>query len=369
MRRRLPKIPIALTLFFLTVVLPLTASIFYFGFIIADRYVSETKFIVRSLSTKHISGLDAVLRSFGLASAQDDAYAITSFVQSRDAIHEIEGVLPLREMFNRKEADLFSSFKNPMNDTSFESLYKYSQSIIQIARDSNTGVITLTVAAFRPEDSQAIANALLGLAEKLVNRMNERAQHDAISGAEKEVAEAQAAVLAAQADLTNFRNKELLIDPNEASTKVIELVGALSAQLAVNMAEIRESSITSPSNPGIGALQSRSTALQEQIALERSKLAGNDKALAAKISTYEQLVMNREFVERKLSSSMISLESARQDARRQQVYIEAFVEPNKADKSLQPRRLHDILTVGFVCLIGFGLTWVLFAGVKEHVNG
>jgi capsular polysaccharide transport system permease protein len=351
------------------IVLPWLGGIWFFGLYASDRYVSETDFIVRSLTAKHSSGLDMILKTFGLSAAQDDANAIVDYIQSRDAVRALEQRLPLRKIWSVPEGDRLSRYPRVWSKDSDESLYKYYLDRVTVVRNLSSGVATLRVSAFRPQDAKDIAEALLFLGEQLANRMNDRAQRDAISGAQREVDLAQQRVLQAQADLTAFRNKELLVDPGSASAKTLELVANLSAQLAAVSANIREVSVNSPTGPAVAPLKAKATALEQQIGLERAKLAGNDSALSGKIATYEQLIMSREFADRALASSITMLETARQDARRQQVYIEPIVLPMLSDESTEPRRIRGILTVMFVSLVLFTLAWVVLSGAREHAEG
>ena len=73
-------------LFIIVVVLPLIASILYFGFLASDIYVSESKFVVRSPDKPASTGLGVILKSAGFANAGDEIYAAQSFAVSRDAL-------------------------------------------------------------------------------------------------------------------------------------------------------------------------------------------------------------------------------------------------------------------------------------------
>ncbi|MFO0473757.1 MAG: chain-length determining protein, partial [Alphaproteobacteria bacterium] len=90
---------------------------------------------------------------------------------------------------------------------------------------------------------------------------------------------------------------------------------------------------------------------------------------ASKVSTYERLVLQREFTDRALSLALDALEAARQEARSKQLYIQTIVTPNTPDAALEPRRLRYILTVALLCLTLYGMVWLIYAGAKEHVHG
>ena len=64
-------------------VLPTIVAAAYYGLIASDRYVSESRFLVRSVNKPASEGISAYLRDFGIARANDDAYAIQEYLYSQ----------------------------------------------------------------------------------------------------------------------------------------------------------------------------------------------------------------------------------------------------------------------------------------------
>ena len=184
------------------------------------------------------------------------------------------------------------------------------------------------MSAFRPDDAHKVAETLLHLAEDMVNRMNARAQSDSISQAKSEVAQARDEVVQTQADLTAFRNKELLVDPVSFAGVLLDAIGQLSLERAQTQTQIDETTHMSPSNPALGSMKAKVEALKKKIDEERQKLAGNDSAIAEKVSTYERLTLLRDLADKRYSSALVSLQAAQVEAQRQQVYIELIEPPN-----------------------------------------
>jgi capsular polysaccharide transport system permease protein len=81
---------------------------------------------------------------------------------------------------------------------------------------------------------------------------------------------------------------------------------------------------------------------------------------------YERLILERTFAERQLATALTSLEQARNDAQRKQLYLERIVQPNKPDMALEPRRLKAIASTLAFGLIVWGILTMLAAGVREH---
>lgn len=356
------------TMFTIFVLAPTLAAAIYYGPTASKRYVSEAEYIVRGVTSHHASGLDAILSSFGISRAADDTSAIQNFMQSRDAIRQLAERLPLRDIYSRPEADFLSRFKRFLRKDTFESLFEYTKNFITVTQDPTKGITTLKVVTFRPEDSQAIAKTLLHLAEEMVNRMNDRAQADSNRNAREEVNRAEEKIGQAQSELTAFRNRELLVDPVTFSGTVLGGMSRLSLDLAQTSTQINEALSNSPANPSIPALRARATALEQRITIERKKMAGDDRALAGKVATYEHLTLMRDLAEKNFAAALSSLESSRQEARRQQIYIEEIVYPNLPDDDTEPRRLRSILAVFVLSFAVFSMIWILTVGAKDHAQ-
>lgn len=363
------RLTLAQWLFLFIVVLPTAISAIYLGLIGSDRYVSEATFIVRGTSSNSSGGLTALIRSIGFSRADDDTYAVQDFIKSREAVRLLDERMPLREVFSRPGTDWFSRFPAFWRRNTFEAMYNYFQDRVKIVLGASNGITQLRVAAFRPDDSRDLALNLLRLSEELVNRINERAQRDAIAHAQSELERAEAKVIAAQAEITNFRNRELIIDPTSNSAKALEIIGRLTAELAQTKTQLQETLTSAPLNPAIPALRVRATTLQDQIAAEQYKMAGRDGALASKISAYERLVLSREFADRELTLAATALELARQEARRQHIYIETISPPNLPDESIEPRRWRGFFTTLIFSIAIFAMVWFFMIGAREQLHG
>ncbi|MGO7259050.1 capsule biosynthesis protein, partial [Rhizobium brockwellii] len=73
-----------------------------------------------------------------------------------------------------------------------------------------------------------MANALVQHAEELVNRLNDRARQDAIRYAQVEVGDSQVRLSSMQKSLTDFRNRESLVDPTKQSAAALDMISRLS---------------------------------------------------------------------------------------------------------------------------------------------
>lgn len=356
-------------LLWVTVIIPTCAAAIFYCFIAAPRYVSEARFIVRSVSAPQITGLDVLFRSIGIAKTADDAYIIEKYLTSRDALNDlIEQSVDVKTIFSRKEADFISRYPYFWRGDTQEALYDYYTSHVSVIEDVVKGTIQLKVVAFNPDDAYQISQALLVLAEKMVNKINVRAQNDTIETARQEVARAEASVIDAQTQLTNYRNSQSIIDPSKSAVTTLETIGKLTDDKMSAMAQLRQLKSTAPKNPSIPSLTARIAALDERIASQQGELAGGDNALAGKLEQYEQLLLKRELADKLLTSSLQALDDGMKEARRQHIYVEKIVRPNLPDYSTEPKRLKSILTFFVLGMAIFSVGWVLMVGAGEHLH-
>lgn len=353
--------------FALFVILPTLVAIAFYGFIASPRYVSEAQFIVRSVSSQKASGLEMLFRTFGLARTVDDSYAIQKYLQSRDAVRALEERgLSVAEIYGTSQADFLSRFPRFWRDRSFESRYDYFLDRVTIVEDNVRGISILRVVSFEPQSAQKINQTLMSLAEAMVNRMNHRAQRDIVEVAVNEVRAAEARIIDVQADLTTFRNRELLIDPSKSSLGIIETIATLNADIAYSSAQLKELRTNSPVSPAIPPLVARITSLEERVKVEQSKLTGGTNSLSDKMAVYEQMTLKRDLAEKGLAAAIKSLDVARQDARRQHIYIEPIVASNLPDQATEPRRIRGIFTILILGFSVFAVLWILSVGAREH---
>ena len=351
----------------IVVAAPTLLSAAYYGLWAAPRYVSETQFIVRGIAgAGAVPGIEGFLQALGVVHSTDDSNAVLDYLVSRDAVAALEAALPLRKMYARDEADAPARFPRPFMSDSFERLYWYYNDRVAVYPDTDTGIITIRVQAFRPDDAQAIARQLLTQAEALVNAMNARLEADTVTSAETAVAEATKVVLATQDEITRFRNREIVVDPSQNAVAQLSTITDLSGEVDEVLAQIAQSKRVSPANPAVSALKAKADAIAAQIAAEEKALAGSREAVADKVSAYERLMLLRTLADTSLQAATLSLHSAREDARRQHVFVEEIVAPNLPDEPTEPQRLRAVGTVFAVSMAALAVLWLVSVGVKEH---
>ncbi len=365
--RRAPRWRKAAVLFIL--MFPTLASGVYFAFVATDRYVSEARFVVRTASRPSgAGGLTAVLQMAGFSRSDDDVFSVQDFITSREALSKLSEKLPLRDIYSRPGADLLMRYPSVVFGPTDEEFFHYIKMMIAVTYNATTGITTLAVQAFRPEDAYAIASTLLDLAEQKVNELNERIRSDAVRVAAEEVKASEARLSDSMVKVTSFQSQELMIDPVKNSVMLSDLIGQLGTDLATTQSRATELASSSPKDPSLSVLNDRASALKSQIQVERNEIAGDSKGLADKLAVYERLTMERNFATDALDRALLALDSARIEAARQQLFLERVVSPNQPDYATMPLRMWNFSTIAVLNLLGLMILWLFRTGINEHAQ-
>ena len=350
----------------LAVLLPtLLAAVWLFGFA-APQFESEARFIIRTRQAPATGmGLEAALQGAGFSRTSEDALGVRDYLESHDAVAALRARMPLIDIYRRPEADVIARLW--WSDPSAERLRDYFRRMVTAQYDQTSGITALKVRSFRPEDSQALAGELLALSEQLVNRLNLRLMEDGLRVAREEVARAEARLAAVQGAITGFREREHSLDPGRSAAVALENIGKLEGALAGARAELAEAGRFSRADtPRILQLRNRVEGLAQQVAEERARITSSGAASSQQLGEFERLGTERELARTQLASATASLERARVDAQRQQIFLLRIVEPHRAEWARYPKATETVLYI-FLCLaVGYGLAWLLIAGMREH---
>lgn len=356
-------------LFVLCVLIPSVLAIVYFSFMASDIYTSESSFIIRSPERQSSSsGLSLILRSAGFSRAQDDSYAVDTFISSRDALNQLQSTLAVKEKYSASNIDYFNRFGTSLSGNSFESFYKYYQEKVKVKTDTSTAITKLTVKAYSAESAYKINEKLLRLSETLINNINNNARRDLITFAETEMAKAEEQATRATQALTNYRNRNRVFNPEGQSTQVLAQITKLQDQLVQSKLQLAQIQSVAPDNSQIQPLQIQIKVLEKEIQNQKSNVVGDRQSFTSQSGNFQRLQLEKELADKQLIAAMTSLEQARNDAVRKQLYLERVAQPSLPDAALEPKRLKGIIATILLGLMVWGILSMLVAGAREHKN-
>jgi len=205
------------------------------------------------------------------------------------------------------------------------------------------------------------------LSEARVNQLNTRGRQDLINFAQQEVADARRRALEASLLLADYRNKKGVIDPERQTAIPLQQIAKLQTELLAAKTQLAQVMLLAQENPQIPSLKQTVAMLEKEIAQESAKVTGDTKqSLASKAADFQKLAMNKEFADKMLAGALTTLEQARTESQRQQLYLERISQPSLPDAALEPRRVRGVLTAFVLGLLFWGIAAMVIAGVKEH---
>ncbi len=360
--------------FILLVALPTLAATIYFAFIASDQYLSETRVTVRAASEeKQSSGLGdsaSLVGKLGLGAGKStvqDSYLVLNYLKSRAVVHDIGGQEFMESKYSHAGIDWIARLPR---GKSAEELWKYWTSMVVPVIDAQSGIVTVKVYAFTPQDAFDISSRIVALSEHLVNKISERSRSSAVDEGQIEVDRAQKELADARTQLQVFRNKSTTIDPVAQAAAIGDAIG----KLLVDRGDIENSMLTfsgtlSSTSPAVRIQKSRLDAIDKQIAdLKRQLTSTNsaDSPLSSELSTFEQLKLKEEFAEKKYSTAQESLDHSKLELERKQLFISLVVEPGLPQYPLFPERVVDILLFFAVGFVSWGILCLISASVLDH---
>lgn len=364
------KPPFYFLTFLFCVVLPSAASIFYLAFLSADQYTATARFAVRNPQMESAApvtgGEDNGGSSIPTLLGQD-GYIVVTYIRSHAIIEEISKKIDLRALFRRPEADIWARL---VKNASAEELADYWRSMVSANVDGPSGIVTIHVRAFRPDDALMLAKLVIEQSEALANEVSARARADAVSRAQVEVARSEADVHKALEELRRFREQVGFIDPVATATNTTKLMTAtMSEKIRLETELFAASRAMSEQAPSLVNLRNNLKAVNEQIEKLKQSLTGSSEqgfTIANTLVQFEKLEIQRIFAEKVLISSQDALERSKRRAERQTIYISVFVPPSLPEESRYPQRLAFSFIIPICLLVIWGIFALFIATVEDH---
>ena len=351
--------------FLAVVIVPTFLAALYFSFIASDRFVSEARFAVRSGDRSALDILAGGTELGKIAQAQD-TLIVTEYVKSRALVEDLQKDLNLKGLFSRNEADYLSAVST---ESSIEDLVEYWRWRASTSVEMPSGIITLQVSAFTPEDAQILARAVVARSEALVNRMSERANSDELKQAEAEFARAEQTLKDIYGAMRDLRNRAGVLDPALAAKGLSELLTELQKtrlQVEGDLIVARES--LQEDSPVVRQLKAKLEAIDAQIAKIGAQLTagngGDANAVSDQMGAFEDMELKRQVAQDQYASAALALENARIATDRQRIYLSTFVQPELAEEALYPLRLWNTLGIALALLIA----WTVFASLARFAR-
>jgi len=360
------KPPFAAISFVAFVVLPFIASALYFALVASDQYTAEARFAVRTISREGAGdGMDSDMLSMNNVS--QDAHIVTSFIHSTEILRRISQKLDPRAVFARGDTDFLSRFHE---DESTEEFLDYWNAQVSTYIDGPSGIVTLKVRTFRPEDSTQLAKVIIEESERLINELSDRTRQDVIRRFSTEVDRTAALYKDSLEKMNEYQNSTGFLNPESQATQTGKLLtGLLEKKLEIDsrLFVLRQS--LAEGSPAYQQLTVAKQSLEEQLQTLQQQLAGTNKVndnISHSLLRFSQLETDRRVAESLYQIARKNLESAQAEALRKTLYVVVFVEPNLPQEAIYPRRLASPLLILLALTVGWVTIALAWASVEDH---
>jgi capsular polysaccharide transport system permease protein len=361
---------VTIVLFVAMVAVPDLVVTVYFGLIASDQYVSDAKFTVSSAAIPKMDGLGSVTGVPPILIVQD-TQVVTSYIGSRAMVERLEHTSGLRDAYGSNSIDWWSRFRK---DKPIEKFTDYWDKMADTSIALPSGIVTLTVRAFAPDDAKRIADAVIEQSETLINDLNERMRNDTVLASERDMQQASQDLGKARMQMEYERNAEGLIDVSQTSKALNGLISGLQGDLLKAQQEYQtELKYVTADAPQMQVLSSRIIAMQSQLEqmkaqltsqTDRSVSAMADKALSGKMTKFAELDLEERIAEKRYEVSVAAVEAARMMSERRMLYLHEIVAPALPEDAKYPKRL---LNIGMTFLASL-LAWAATVGAMNFVR-
>ncbi len=366
----------ALMAYLAFVVLPTFVFLTYTAAIESPGYISETRLTVQSAPKRRASLMDAsgtnsVLSKLVGAVASDterDAYIVLNYIKSATMLNDLGGRPTLERFYSKPEIDYLSRLPRgePM-----EELLIYWRNHVSANVDTVSGLLTIKITAYSPQDALELTKSINELSEKLINNISLRVREDALAKAKIEVTRAGDDLAVRRAALLAFRNANELIDPVARAKSLGETMATLTLEKVdaeTTLSVLTRSNITD--SPSLGVLKSKIASLNQQIDGLKSQLTASagDGTVSSQLAGYEALKLQEEFATKIYVIDQDAYLRAQQELQRQQLYLITVVQPTRAEEATYPKIFHSTILVAVCLSIVWAIVALIVASVRDQID-
>lgn len=359
-------------LFVVMVAIPNVMSVAYYGLIASDQYIAEARFTVSGSETPRPNGAGVI--ELPMMMIMQDTLIITNFLESRALVEQLERQVGLRALYGAPSVDRWARFDTRK---SIEPLIDYWAKMAEAKMGVPSGIVTLTVRAFSPEDARRIAEAVVSDCDTLINKLNERMREDTLKVSEQELALAVERLKTAWVELERARNEEGLLDVGLASKSHTDVLSGLESELLAAQKEYQiRRHYLEESAPQLRVMRRRIEALEGQVAERRAQMTAQEskgvaalaqRTLSGKMTKFASLDLEHKIAEARYQAATAALDAARQLSQRKMLYLQVIEWPATPQEPRYPRRLLyiGVIFVGSLALWGALLGLITF--VRNHM--
>lgn len=349
------------------VVAPVLAVFVYLLAFASPLYEAQSQFVVRGDVNRPGGGsLGGAVGAVAALNVNQESSILVRFLPSRALVERLRGTLDVAALYSSPDIDSLSRLAE---DADADAVAAYWADKVSASVDPVSGVVTLKVRAYSPEDALTLNQAAMLESETMLNLLLDDSRRDALRVAEQDRERAAEALEDARRELEAFRREAGLLDPNDAGAQAVDLIYELRGQRAALSAQL-EAALTSlsPSAPQVRALRTRLSALDDQIAALEAELVptGGAEGLPVLISRFDALELKRAFAEKSFGRAELTLLRTQAEVERWHLYLTVFDPPTLAAEEVEPRPFWTSGKLFATLAVLWTILALLAAGTMDH---
>jgi capsular polysaccharide transport system permease protein len=351
----------------LVIGIPSLLAVAYYGFFASSQFVTTFQFAVRGPSQAnavHAGGASALSAGAGMMSP--DSFVVTDYINSPQAIADIERKVDLRAMFSKPDVDWWSRLTPSFMA---EQLNAYWTRMVWANFDLISGNVSVSVRAFTPHESLALAQSLVTASNEMFRKLNVQAQQDFVRAADENVKRAQEQLAAARQALYVFREESGgLVDPDRTAQAGASITDDLRKQLVVLRTQHASIKASAPNSPMLPSIASQISVIEGQIGKDDpSSPARARLATPETLAEYQSLDLERQYADKQYTEALALRNQAYLTAQNQLSYLALFVAPTLAQTSLYPNRPRAIASVVLAAAAAWFVGMLIVFALRDHL--
>lgn len=345
----------------------LACVVAYVWVLAQDRFISQASFTIARQDPASGAGN---LGGFSIPGLSDpgsaDSQVAIGFVSSSDLLLEIEKEFILREHYASPQQDFV--FRLPEN-TLLEDRLQYYRKRIFAHFDKDSGLTMLSVDTFDRALSKRIADRILKETETFINNLNQSVADQQLAFIRSEVERAEKNVSQVSLELLALQNQYGIVTPDAAIKASLQTIQEIKMERIKTETELASIQRDSPNSPRIDSIASRLKSLDEQIALEATRISGPEKdRLNQVLARYKELEIKLEFAVKMRTTAETLFEKHRVESSGQSRFISVIQHPIMPEAVGYPLRWYATATITGAGILLFLVLRVLVQSVYERVN-
>jgi capsular polysaccharide transport system permease protein len=366
-RRRRRRLVLLFTRLAFFVFAPTILAGYYFYAIATPMYASKAEFLILQADNAGGTGIGGLLQGTQFATNQD-AIAVQSYLQSKDAMVRLDDDLGFKAHFTQEWIDPIQRLEaDPTNEEAYKVYKKY----VKISYDPSEGVIRMEVSAADPQVAAGFAAHLISFAEERVDELSRRKREDSMRTSQESLERAKEDRRAAQEALVKLQ-EDNFVDPEGYIASLRAQINNYEVQLQEK--ELQLQALLDNRRPNESRVEGvrgdirRLSALLDELNSKMTDATSGETSLAEKAARIQMAQADLATADLFLQSALQNEKQTQLEANRQVRYLTTSVNPVAAEDPTYPRKFENTI-LAFLILSGVYLMLSLTASIlREQVS-